>query len=84
MAGGSGSAYGSGGMVTKLEAAEIAMRTGCHMVLTTGRPMRPLQALKMAGAQPCSGPPTIPMARAKAGLPAACNLRAACILTPVR
>ena len=49
MAGGSGSTYGSGGMVTKLEAAEIAMRAGCHMVLTTGRPMRPLQALQNGG-----------------------------------
>jgi len=49
MAGGSGSAYGSGGMVTKLEAADIAMRAGCHMVLTTGRPVRPLQALREGG-----------------------------------
>ena len=49
MAGGSGSTYGSGGMVTKLEAAEIAMRAGCHMVLTTGRPIRPLQALQNGG-----------------------------------
>jgi len=49
MAGGTGSSYGSGGMVTKLEAADIAMRAGCHMVLTTGRPLRPLQALQNGG-----------------------------------
>jgi len=50
MAGGSGSAFGSGGMVTKLEAARICMQAGCHMVLADGRVQRPLQALQ-AGAQ---------------------------------
>ena len=48
MAGGSGSTYGSGGMVTKLEAAEIAMRAGCHMVLTTGDPCVRCKPSKMA------------------------------------
>ncbi len=45
MAGQSGSPYGSGGMVTKLEAAKIAMQAGCHMVLADGRPIEPLAAL---------------------------------------
>ena len=50
MAQSSGSAYGSGGMVTKLEAAKIVMRAGCHMVLADGRGVEPLAAL-MQGAR---------------------------------
>ena len=45
MAGGSGSAHGSGGMVTKLQAAKIAQSAGCHMVLAGGRGLNPLRAL---------------------------------------
>ncbi len=45
MAGGTGSAHGSGGMVTKLQAAEIAQHAGCHMVLASGRETAPLSAL---------------------------------------
>ena len=45
MAGGTGSSHGSGGMVTKLQAAQIAQRAGCHMVLTSGRATTPLSAL---------------------------------------
>ena len=45
MAGGTGSSHGSGGMVTKLQAAQIAQRAGCHMVLASGRTMTPLTAL---------------------------------------
>ena len=45
MAGGSGSSHGSGGMVTKLQAAQIAQSAGCHMVLASGRAPNPLQAL---------------------------------------
>ena len=48
MAGGSGSAVGAGGMVTKIEAARIAMQAGCHMVLADGRGRAPLAALAKA------------------------------------
>lgn len=37
--------YSSGGMVTKLDAAKIAMAAGCRMVITDGKPMRPLAAI---------------------------------------
>ena len=37
LAGGSGSAVGTGGMVTKLEAAKIATEAGCDMVITNGK-----------------------------------------------
>lgn len=36
MAGGAGTWRGTGGMATKLSAAEIAMRAGCDMVITNG------------------------------------------------
>ena len=45
MAGGSGSSHGSGGMVTKLQAAQIAQSAGCHMVLASGRGLHPIKAL---------------------------------------
>ena len=45
MAGGSGSSHGSGGMVTKLQAAQIAQSAGCHMVLASGRAMNPIAKL---------------------------------------
>ncbi|MBQ6885247.1 MAG: glutamate 5-kinase [Clostridia bacterium] len=36
LAGGKGSALGTGGMVTKLEAAQICMACGCDMIITNG------------------------------------------------
>ena len=36
LAGGTGSALGSGGMVTKLNAAVIATEAGCEMVIANG------------------------------------------------
>ena len=52
MAGGSGSQVGTGGMVTKIEAARIATRGGCAVVLGKGAVDRPILALE-AGA-PCT------------------------------
>ena len=46
MAGGAGSAYGSGGMRTKLEAARIAMGAGCRMVIASGHVPHPLKVLR--------------------------------------
>ena len=45
MAGGPGSAHGSGGMHTKLDAARIAIGAGCRMVIASGRVRRPLKSL---------------------------------------
>jgi glutamate 5-kinase len=50
MAGGSGTLVGTGGMLTKLEAARIATRAGCSVVLAQGTGPSPLQALE-AGAR---------------------------------
>ncbi len=35
--------FGSGGMVTKIAAAKIAVASGCHMVITNGSAMAPVQ-----------------------------------------
>ncbi len=49
MAGGPGSAHGSGGMHTKLDAARIATGAGCRVAITNGRVRRPLKALSEGG-----------------------------------
>ncbi len=49
MAGASQSDYGTGGMVTKIQAAKIALGAGCNMVITSGHVERPLTALKEGG-----------------------------------
>ncbi len=39
----SSTSYGSGGMITKLSAAKIAMSCGCRMLITAGKHLHPLQ-----------------------------------------
>ena len=46
MAGDPGSAYGSGGMVTKLVAARICLSAGCRMAITLGQSLHPLRAIE--------------------------------------
>jgi glutamate 5-kinase len=36
LAGGAGSGFGTGGMVTKLKAAQLCMEAGCDMIITNG------------------------------------------------
>lgn len=45
MAGGAGSALGSGGMATKINAAKIATEAGVDMVIMNGRDPEQLYAL---------------------------------------
>jgi glutamate 5-kinase len=49
MAGDALPGYSSGGMVTKLAAAEIAMSAGCRMVIADGRKADPLSAIDAGG-----------------------------------
>ena len=49
MAGDAGTELSRGGMVTKLQAARIAMGAGTHMAITTGKIMNPLAALSGGG-----------------------------------
>ncbi len=46
MAGEPNRAYGSGGMVTKLAAAKIAVAAGCHTVIADGARLNPLAAIE--------------------------------------
>ena len=48
-AGKSGSAVGSGGMLTKLQAARIATHAGCSTIIASGDSERPLHALANGG-----------------------------------
>lgn len=43
---------GSGGMVTKIEAAKIAVNAGCHMVIASGRILHSLRAIEEGA--PCT------------------------------
>ncbi|HWK43887.1 MAG TPA: glutamate 5-kinase [Stellaceae bacterium] len=45
MAGAAPAGYSSGGMVTKLAAARIALAAGCRMVIAKGMPLHPLRAI---------------------------------------
>ncbi|MER9677289.1 glutamate 5-kinase [Mesorhizobium sp. M0208] len=49
MAGHSPSRHGSGGMVTKLKAARIAMDAGCELVIANGNKPHPLAAIENGG-----------------------------------
>lgn len=49
MAGEAPPGYSSGGMVTKLTAARIAMSAGCRMAIANGRRMNPLRAMLDGG-----------------------------------
>ena len=50
MAGDVGSELSRGGMVTKIEAAKIAVQAGTNMVIASGKVMNPLSALAASGA----------------------------------
>jgi glutamate 5-kinase len=52
MAGDAGSDLSRGGMVTKIEAAKIAVSGGTHMAIASGRVLHPLRALAASG--PCT------------------------------
>lgn len=49
MAGGQGSSVGSGGMLTKLQAAQIATHAGCSTIIASGDSERPLHDLAHGG-----------------------------------
>ena len=49
MAGDVGSELSRGGMVTKIEAAKIAVQAGTDMVIASGKVLRPLQTLAVTG-----------------------------------
>ncbi len=52
MAGSAGTELSRGGMVTKIEAARIALASGTNMVITSGKVLHPLRALSQGA--PCT------------------------------
>ncbi|MDP7163693.1 MAG: glutamate 5-kinase, partial [Alphaproteobacteria bacterium] len=50
MAGSQAGLMGSGGMMTKLDAARIALAAGCHMAISDGTVLHPLAALEKGAA----------------------------------
>jgi glutamate 5-kinase len=65
MAGEAPAGYSSGGMVTKLAAAKIALAAGCRMAIAPGQAAHPLRALEEGG--PCTWfvPKTEPLTQRK-------------------
>ncbi|MEM7620246.1 MAG: glutamate 5-kinase [Pseudomonadota bacterium] len=49
MAGDVGTVYSKGGMITKIEAAKIAVSAGTHLVITTGKVLNPIQTWQNGG-----------------------------------
>ena len=43
------SVYGSGGMVTKLDAAKICMNAGCNMFIANGKKKNPIKRMINTG-----------------------------------
>jgi len=65
MAGASRSGFGKGGMVTKLQAARIALAAGCRMAIAGGQALHPLRALDEGGRATWFAPKTSPGAARK-------------------
>jgi glutamate 5-kinase len=80
MAGAAPPGYSSGGMVTKLAAARIAMSAGCHMLIAQGRPGRgrgPLAAIEAGARASLFLPRAEPRSARKAWIAGAINPGAA-------
>ena len=75
MAGSAPPGYSSGGMVTKLAAARIAMGAGCHMIIAQGRPRSrgPLAAIEAGGKASLFLPRAEPRSARKAWIAGAVN-----------
>ena len=76
MAGPAPAGYSSGGMVTKLTAARIAMGAGCHMLIAQGRPGRgrgPLAASEVGARASLFLPRAEPRSARKAWIAGAVN-----------
>jgi glutamate 5-kinase len=65
MAGGTGSDVGSGGMLTKIAAAKIAVAAGCHLCISKGALEHPLQRIEDGARCTWFVPSSTPMATRK-------------------
>jgi glutamate 5-kinase len=73
MAGAAPAGYSSGGMVTKLAAARIAMAAGCRMVIAMGKTMHPLAAIEAGAAATWFIPSAEPLTARKRWIAGALN-----------
>ena len=73
MAGDALPGYSSGGMVTKLAAARIAMTAGCRMVIAKGTPLHPLAAIENGAAATWFIPSAEPLTARKSWIAGALN-----------
>jgi len=85
MAGSAPPGYSSGGMVTKLAAARIAMQAGCHMLIAEGRPKLdgiagPLAAIEAGARATLFLPHSEPRSARKAWIAGAVNPAGALIV----
>jgi glutamate 5-kinase len=65
MAGGAGSAMGSGGMQTKIAAAKIAVAAGCHLCISKGAVQNPLSHIEEGARCTWFVPTSTPLAMRK-------------------
>ncbi len=82
MAAGAAAGYGTGGMVTKLAAARIALAAGCRMVIADGHRLHPLAQIDRSPDAPGSCRRHRRRRRASAGSPAPSTRPAASPSTP--
>jgi glutamate 5-kinase len=82
MAGAAPPGYSSGGMVTKLEAARIAMQAGCHMLIALGEPESagPMAAIEAGGRATLFLPQAEPRSTRKAWIAGTINPAGAIIV----
>src|SRR5260221_6326423 len=73
MAGDALPGYSSGGMVTKLAAARIAMKAGCRMVIAKGNGLHPLTAIESGAAATWFIPSAEPLTARKSWIAGALN-----------
>lgn len=65
MAGVSSSQVGTGGMVTKIAAAKIALGAGCHVIISSGKVFHPIAAIEQERNCTCFIPHESPVAARK-------------------
>lgn len=65
MAGSAASDVGTGGMMTKIAAAKIAVKAGCHVLIASGKVMHPIDAIENGGRTTCFVPHETPVAARK-------------------
>jgi glutamate 5-kinase len=75
MAGAAGTPFSLGGMVTKVAAAELAMKAGCNTIISNGKALRPLTQLLQGAKATWFKSPLAPQTGRKAWI--ACSLKTA-------